>query len=576
MSQCLNLDFPVIKRDLLRSRRDCALRGLRQSAKWASELAYVLRDVEASPPDQAASDDDDDLDDSYFLAKSYLDLQEYDRVAYFTKNASGTTRFLHFYARYLSDEKKRLDDTVEPITATDRGASQELKDLQAELRALRPKLDGFCLYIYGVVLKRLQLRQQAIDVFVEAVQAEPLHWGAWLELSSMVADCDHLRSLVLPDHWMKQFFLGHTYLELQLCEEVLETYEQLQKGPFLESTYLMAQVAISYHNMRVVDKAIECFQKLRKVDLYRLDNMYIYSNLLYVKELRVELSHLAHSVCAIDKYRPETCCVIGNFYSLRSQHEKAVLYFGRALRLNPNYFAAWTLMGHEYMEMKNTNAAIQSYRQAIEVNRRDCRAWYALGQTYEILKMPNYCLYYYRQAQELRPNDSRMMVALGEAYEKLDKHHEAKKCFWRAHSLGDFEGLALFKLARVYECLGECEQACAAFTDYVRQCESQCYRADREDLAHACRFLARHHLAQKDLDAAYEYAHKCTEFPETKEEARGLLKQVTDARVLLEQDVAGGDMHIEEDEEDDDSLLTGRDLLVCEVTDIGDFRTPNK
>lgn len=130
MSQCLNLDFPVIKRDLLRSRRDCALRGLRQSAKWASELAYVLRDVEASPPDQAASDHDDDLDDSYFLAKSYLDLQEYDRVAYFTKNASGTTRFLHFYARYLSDEKKRLDDTVEPITATDRGASQELKDLQ--------------------------------------------------------------------------------------------------------------------------------------------------------------------------------------------------------------------------------------------------------------------------------------------------------------------------------------------------------------------------------------------------------------------------------------------------------------
>jgi anaphase-promoting complex subunit 8 len=30
-------------------------------------------------------------------------------------------------------------------------------------------------------------------------------------------------------------------------------------------------------------------------------------------------------------------------------------------------------MGHEYMEMKNTTAAIHSYRQAIEVNRRDYR-----------------------------------------------------------------------------------------------------------------------------------------------------------------------------------------------------------
>ena len=26
----------------------------------------------------------------------------------------------------------------------------------------------------------------------------------------------------------------------------------------------------------------------------------------------------------VDKYRPETCCVIGNYYSLKGEHEKAV------------------------------------------------------------------------------------------------------------------------------------------------------------------------------------------------------------------------------------------------------------
>lgn len=126
----------------------------------------------------------------------------------------------------------------------------------------------------------------------------------------------------------------------------------------------------------------------------------------------------------------------GNYYSLRSQHEKAALYFQRALKLNPRCLGAWTLMGHEYMEMKNTSAAIQAYRSgwwsfyslpdlsqqcrgiipdyivvtmfflvyrhAIEVNKRDYRAWYGLGQTYEILKMPFYCLYYYRKAHQLR------------------------------------------------------------------------------------------------------------------------------------------------------------------------------
>ena len=165
-----------------------------------------------------------------------------------------------------------------------------------------------------------------------------------------------------------------------------------------------------------------------------------YSNLLYVKDMQVELCNLAHNLSNINKYSVETCCVIGNYYSLKNHHEKAILYFQRALRLNASYLAAWTLMGHEYLELKNTNAAIQCYRQAIDVNRLDYRAWYGLGQMYEILKMPLYCQYYYKQALQLRPNDSRMLMAMGESYEKLDKLQEAKRCYWKAHSIGDIEG----------------------------------------------------------------------------------------------------------------------------------------
>ena len=117
--------------------------------------------------------------------------------------------------------------------------------------------------------------------------------------------------------------------------------------------------------MREVDQAVMYFKQLSEIDPYRLDNLDTYSNLLYVKEQRVELAYLAHKTAQIDKYRTETCCVIGNYYSLKSLHEKAVQYFQRALKLNPSYLSAWTLMGHEFIELKNTNAAIQSYRRAI-------------------------------------------------------------------------------------------------------------------------------------------------------------------------------------------------------------------
>jgi anaphase-promoting complex subunit 8 len=90
----------------------------------------------------------------------------------------------------------------------------------------------------------------------------------------------------------------------------------------------------------------------------------------------------------------------------------------------------------------------QDFPPALEMNMRDFRAWYGLGQAYEILKMPLYSLYYYRMAQSLKPDDSRMLVALGDAYDKLDRLHDAKKCYWKAHCVGDLECIALLRLAK--------------------------------------------------------------------------------------------------------------------------------
>ena len=54
--------------------------------------------------------------------------------------------------------------------------------------------------------------------------------------------------------------------------------------------------------------------------------MDIYSNILYVKEAFAALSHLAQRAALTNKYRPETACIIGNYYSLKGQHEKVSLH----------------------------------------------------------------------------------------------------------------------------------------------------------------------------------------------------------------------------------------------------------
>lgn len=108
-------------------------------------------------------------------------------------------------------------------------------------------------------------------------------------------------------------------------------------------------------------------------------------------------------------------------------------------------------MGHEYVEMKNSHAAIEAYRRAVgsfplplvcapfhspaetsltssagicinpDCNPRDYRAWYGLGQTYELLDMPQYAIQYYNKATALRPFDWRMWHALAQVYENSDR-----------------------------------------------------------------------------------------------------------------------------------------------------------
>ena len=136
-----------------------------------------------------------------------------------------------------------------------------------------------------------------------------------------------------------------------MCDRILPMLER--KPPFL-----LVEEATAHYNKLQYDEAKVLLEEVRKVDPYRLDDMDTYSSILFVAESKAELSNLAHSAVRIDKYRAESNFIVGNYYSVKGKHEQAVTYFKRAIRLNPSYASAWILMGHEFLEMKNTDVGL--------------------------------------------------------------------------------------------------------------------------------------------------------------------------------------------------------------------------
>ncbi|KAF9586663.1 Anaphase-promoting complex subunit 23 [Lunasporangiospora selenospora] len=541
--------------------RACNERGLYFSARWAAEtlnglpmnIAKVDGDRESGTSrsisltttrwsdsleiislldPQSANDLETDI---YLMAKTFFDLKEFDRAAATLEQCSSNkSRFLRLYSKYLASaayqlkllsicagEKRREQDTREVLGSRDNSSAEnkELDRIEAELseKYHEGTLDSFCKYLYGLVLLRRQRKNQAVTVLIESATV-------------MIRE--------LPVNFMTAFMLSHVSNEhFNRQEDILDMLDDLAEV-FPASPFLMAERALALFNGGDHPESIDIFEGLVKDHPYRLDSMDIYSNVLFVTENRTKLSELARRCAMTDIHRPETCCIIGNYYSMKGEHKKAVVYFKKALRLNRGYSAAWTLLGHEYLEMKSTYAAVEAYRRAVDYNHKDYRAWNGLGQAYEVLKMHCYALTYYQRATSLKPYDGRMWCAMAECYEFLDQDTAAIQCYTRALSVSSQEKMALIKLPKLYKKIGDTAKAVYYFRkslDHLRE-----NQIDSEDTSEACLFLAEYEREEGNLIAASDYATealRCSS-EQHQEDAKALLRDIRSVQESRDMDEA--------------------------------------
>ncbi|KAK9451680.1 uncharacterized protein V1518DRAFT_409239 [Limtongia smithiae] len=232
------------------------------------------------------------------------------------------------------------------------------------------------------------------------------------------------------------------------CHTALRDFLSLPKNDQM-TPFALSKIGRAYFEIVRYKEAEEVFVKLRLIDPMRLEDMEIYSTLLWHLRKDVELSFLAHELSDIDRNAPQTWIAIGNSFSLQKEHDQALTCFRRAAHLDPTFAYAYTLQGHEHVSNEEYESAQNSFRLAMRAEWRHYNAWYGIGMLF--LKTGKFELaeQHFIQAARINPGNAVLICCIGMVLEKLHRDDEALTQYDIACSLQPMSALPRFKKARL-------------------------------------------------------------------------------------------------------------------------------
>lgn len=305
----------------------CELRCLSECAQWASEqLNHVPSshfdeyDTHPSPQEQSPNGKLPTSKQAIvMLARTLITNRDYPRAKFILSKDKWTTSleaFLYYFAWYMISIRNRLENDADDLDKKDEYRDEELSNLLADLESLKGKspnlFDCFLSFLLGLVRRKNNANELAIQAFSEAIQQDNRCWPAWEALASLVDGfyVVKIENEAISKTWLYHLFVAETMFHLKLYVCAIEAYTLVSRH-IGASPYVLCQIAAAQSELQEHDSAINSFQKIRKLDPYRIEQMHFYSDSLYIRQNMVELSTLAKWFYESHKFNWETCCIVG-------------------------------------------------------------------------------------------------------------------------------------------------------------------------------------------------------------------------------------------------------------------------
>jgi tetratricopeptide (TPR) repeat protein len=121
------------------------------------------------------------------------------------------------------------------------------------------------------------------------------------------------------------------------------------------------------------------------------------------------------------------------------EYDKAILYYQKAVGINPEYADAYSCMGFLYLMKGNNDKAIEMYGKVIRINPNDADAYVGMGAAYMVKGNPDKEIELYEKAISVDPKDAEAYYNMGVAYRTKGEDNKSISCFKKAAGFGDKE-----------------------------------------------------------------------------------------------------------------------------------------
>ncbi|RTE69950.1 hypothetical protein BHE90_015666 [Fusarium euwallaceae] len=215
--------------------------------------------------------------------------------------------------------------------------------------------------------------------------------------------------------------LGTAYYHLrrfqpQLCLDTLASLPAEQQA----TPWVISKIARSQYELQRYKVAKATFQVLRRVAPSWVEDLEVYSTVLWHLNDDVALAFHAHELADSHFLSPQTWCAIGNSFSLQKAHADAIKCFKRATQLQPQLAHAYSLLGHEYLDAEQYDEASTEFRRALQVDTRHYIALVGLGRVQERLGKFEVAMKNYMSAERINPTNGVLLTHIARRAVKLD------------------------------------------------------------------------------------------------------------------------------------------------------------